>query len=749
MKSNARSTYTMALGIALAGSSLVAQTAHAQAVTGTATTASSSDQTSADIVVTATRSETTAQKTPVALTVYGGSELLDRDIHTLNVLQTIDPSLQITQQTGTPYVGIRGIESTNTTEVGNPSVSVARDGFFVNRTYSLSAGFYDLERVEILKGPQGTLFGRNSTGGLINLISAKPNFNGLSGYANATVGDYTLFGGEAALNLPVNDQIAFRFSGFGRTRDGYREVTGINIRGDDDRLAAGRAQVLVKPTSYLDILLEYNHDYVGGVGDVTAVGPIGVPFTGNAKSFVGYQPVILHIDVDHFQWNFTLHDLPLDGTLTYQGGTDLTRYLHTGDSSGFDQSGRFAQAQFTSKEHVRTTNNEIRFATSEDRPFYFQVGGFFFTEHNNLFAGQITQSGGFVGQPLVSFITSVETTSRAAFGQASYRLTDKLTLTGGARETWDYIERNGISLLRCDIAGIPAFLFPAIGCLNTPPTQTTIAQAAQRENKLTYRVGADWQVTPDNLLYAKYDTGYQPGGFSQDPSNPNLAYGPQTVKAVEIGSKNQFFGRKLTFNIDGFYQTLNGYQASRIICPGGAPPTLGCPAILANVGTVTSYGIEAQANAKITPTTQVDTNVTWLHARFAKNLPPVSDLNNGIADISGNTLPNAPSFVWTGGITQTIPLSKGSIVARLDGKYSTRLYFDYLDVSDTSAAPYFMGNVSLTYRGPAKNWSVQVYLKNFTDETVFSRITRSGIIRAQQFEFQAPRTVGGQVSYRF
>ena len=158
------------------------------------------------ITVTATRVATPEQLAPVAISVYTGGQLQSAGVYDLTSLQSIDPSINITQGTGEPYIAIRGVTSSNTTEVGNPAVSLAQNGFFTNRAYDIDAAFYDVQRIEVLKGPQGTLFGRNSTAGVINIIDVKPQKT-FGGYLNLQGGDYSLFGAEGAINVPVGSHL--------------------------------------------------------------------------------------------------------------------------------------------------------------------------------------------------------------------------------------------------------------------------------------------------------------------------------------------------------------------------------------------------------------------------------------------------------------------------------------------------------------------------------------------------------------
>lgn len=328
--------------------------------------------------------------------------------------------------------------------------------------------------------------------------------------------------------------------------------------------------------------------------------------------------------------------------------------------------------------------------------------------------------------------------SKAVFGQGSYRITPTLTATLGGRYSWDSVVRTGNNLLRCDIAGIPAFLYPALGCAGTPPLQTTQANGQQKSSKFTYRVGLDWDVSSTSMLYAKFDTGYKPGGFSTDPTNPNNEFGPETVTAYEVGSKNRFLDNRLTLNADIFYQVLDGFQAT-------LPRSLGSATI--NAGKTNTWGAEILVSASVTPTTRIDANATLLHSRFADDIAPVDNGDNMLVSIAGNRLPTAPDFVTTGGIEQDVPLGDGTLTFRIDGRYSTAVYYDFINRPDTRAPAYAIGNASIAYsQGP---WSIRAFVNNFTDALVYGRITRTGLIASQTYQFQAPRTAAAQATFRF
>ncbi len=666
-----------------------------------------------EIVVTATRSETTLQKTPMALNVYSGQDLLEQNVTTLQSLQAIDPSINITQAGTTPYVAIRGIQSTNTTEVGNPSVSIARDGFFTSRTLSLGMSFYDLDRIEVLKGPQGTLFGRSSTGGLVNIITAKPRIGEVSGYANAVVGNYSLFGGEGAVNVPIGDKIAVRLSGFGRSRDGYRKITGTNFvqRSEDDKSYSGRAQILVRPFENFDILVRYQKDHSGGVGPVEQAAPFGVIYNLDPNNFSGTVPSSADLDVERVTWVGNLSDLPGDGTLTYTGGTELFKADIVTD--GTVPGG--TTVNLTRSETIRTVNHELRYAAKPTDALSLQFGVYYFRERNDPLVAKVVLPFG-----AQTFNYDVVSTSKAIFGQASYNLTPEFKVTVGARKTWDSVTRTGSNT---GFTGV-----------------TTVANAVpNKSDKFTYRFGLDWEVNPTSLIYAKFDTGYKPGGFSTDVANPNNSFGPETVQSFELGSKNRFLDNRLTVNANVFYQVLDGFQAR---LQSGAT---------VNAGKTKTYGFEFSTSARVAELTKIDFSGTYLHGRFGDNVVPFLNGTDGTVDVSGKRLANAPSWVLVGAIEQGFDIGVGLVTARVDGKYSSPVQYANIGNPDTTGPAYAIGNASLRFESADKIWNFQIFVRNFTNEKVFARATRQRVGSAflNTFMFQAPRTFGAQFGVRF
>lgn len=749
------------IGLSAANTGAWAQTGTGAADNASSSTSANSAEQLGEVVVTATRVATEVEKTPVAINVYSGADLLQQSVHTLNALQNIDPSINITEQDG-PYIAIRGVTSSNTTEVGQPSVSIAHDGFFVNRTISMDMAMYDLQRLEIDKGPQGTLFGRNSDAGVINIISAAPVLGRIAGYVNANFGNYSMYDGEGAVSLPIGNTLAVRISLFDHARSGYIHQVGpgINYWADDDRSQSGRVQLLWRPSDVFDAVVRFQRDHMNEYGHTAALVVAGQPFdpATAASSVPGYEFNYNKINESRVTWEFNVHHLPLDSTLTYQGGYDRQYWLQPGDTSAppLPPSQPLPQlSTFTLHDRVQTWNHEIRVATPQDRPVFAQFGVFYFSEFNFPLNAIGTQySPPFAGLNNVEFHYRVETTSHAAFGQFGFNLPANLQLTAGYRYTRDSVGRSGYNIQNCVINGVPPAQWASLGCVGTPPLVLLTTQAgasAITESKATYHIGLQWQATPDKMVYAKYDTGYEDGGFNTAASLAAVSYGPEIVEALEVGSKNYFLNRRLLINADVFDQNYIGYQAS-IPLLNIIPTPIGT----ANFGGARIYGAEVQVNALLSPQDRFDLNSTFLRARFEGGLPPVANFDGSCCvDVSGHELPNAPPAVIIAGYEHDLDIGSNKLTLRLQAKYSDRFYFDIYQNPDTGSATYVIGDVDLTWTPANPHWNVQAYVHNILDKYTISNAaltpttTPTGSILLVGYDFNPPRTFGVQGTYKF
>ncbi|NBC35949.1 TonB-dependent receptor [Novosphingobium sp. FSY-8] len=705
----------------------------------------------AEIVVTANRVESSAQKTPIALTVYSGAELATKGVSNVSALAAIDPSVNITSSTGAAYVAVRGIASTDVTETGDPSVPIARDGFYTNRSFNIQSSMYDLARVEVLKGPQGTLNGRNSTGGLVSIITNRPS-NKTGGYAALGYGNYNAIDADLGFNYAASDAFQVRASGTYHLRDGYRNLTGIyngqGLRGDDSDVLSGRIQFAWKPVDGLKIWASYQHDKINNVGDVTMDSTLAVrPDFGDGKTFANTTVTATNLTADRLRWEVSYDRLPADLTLVYAGGYDNSSYRHRTDATGPVYP---AYRQFIQGEDPKTWNHEVRLSNSVNSRLFFQVGWFHFQERNTINSGlyNVAMTGAYAtggasaflsqaGQYGIKFDYDILTKSDAVFGQVAFRVNDQIKLTLGARNTWDSKLRTGQATLN-----FPALAFPEWGFVFPFTTGSTPGNGAMSTSQPTYHVGLDYQVSPASLIYAKFDTGYKSGGFNSNGSAASVSYAPEKLSAWEIGTKNRFFGNKLQVNASAFYFDYRGYQASR------SEAALSGGAGIFNVGSAKIYGAELQTIAALPGGVRVDANMAVLKTEFGQGIV-VRDGAGNNRDISGHRLPNAPGFVATFGVEKAFSVGGATVTPRLDGKYSSDFYYDVFNDSDTRSAPYVTGNFQITYRPDNSGWQLDAYLRNFTDKVVLANAARNYVAGKNTYQFQAPRTFGVRVSTKF
>jgi iron complex outermembrane receptor protein len=715
------SKQTLRVLLALSGAAL----AYAPAMAQTAPKAKSA--TIEEVVVTAQRQETRAQNTAISMSVYTASAIQSAGVHDISSLTKVDPSVQLSTTNGAAYVAMRGIASTDLTEIGDPSVPVARDGFFTNRSYSLFSSLYDVARIEVLKGPQGTLFGRQSTGGMVNIISQRPT-RSYGGYASIDAGNYNALNVDGAINLPLSDKVQLRVSAVSRYHDGYRTNTPATLKGDDENVRSVRAQLAFQPFDGFDGLISYQRDSMRGVGDVPAHGPYGLPIVPNSKTYPVPTQAMGNLDDTRYRAEFSYSKLPFGTTLTYLGGLDKVDWHHRLDATNFPNGAPLAQ--FVQSEQPETQNHEVRLASPTENRLAWQAGYFYFNENNGtLNSGLQHQSGAFAGRYLINFLYAVKTTSSAFFGQANYKLTDQIKLTVGARSTRDEKTRTGNAILDLAVATGGFLNFIVV----TPGNGHIV------ETKNTYHLGLDYQITPRNLLYVKYDTGYKPGGFNSNGRGPSVPYGPETVTAYEIGSKNRFFDQALQANLTLFSQDYSGYQASQFT------PALGGGPGIQNAGAAKIYGAEGEMIALVPTLGRLSVNATWLHARFT-TFNAINNTGTATVSLGGNALPVAPDFSMTAALEHAWHVGDGTLTGRIDGKYQTKMYYSFYNFIDTQQKAYSMTNASLTWAPGDGKWELQGYIRNLSDAVVFANVTRFDVGTFNEYEFQSPRTIGAKLT---
>ncbi|TWB43884.1 TonB-dependent receptor [Nitrospirillum pindoramense] len=730
-------TYALLAATALA--SLITAPALAQTATApapqNAPQGASAQQQLEDIVVTAERREETTQRTPIAITAFSGDTLQQRGVSSSTDLNNMVPGLAVGNNGGSVQIAIRGIGSTNDTEVGDPAVAFNVDGVYMARSRAAIGALYDVDRIEVLRGPQGTLYGRNATAGSINVITKRPS-DKFEGNASLDYGNYNSLQTSGMLNVPLTDTLAVRAAFQTSRHDGYTN-NGRSSNFNDEDTQAGRLQIQLKPSETFKALLSLDVFHEGGVG--YANGPIGqyakfgspYTFPMSADGSLNHTNKGVGLTTD---WDLGFATLTYVGS--YREDTDRTHGGSTQSGTCQAPSGPYcASTIFRSDENQ--TSHELRLANS-DGPLKWVAGLYYFKENNDvLFA--LDPVAGITSLAFVQPKVSEE--SKAAFAQATYSLTDSLRVTGGLRYTEDAKARTGATEAFGHIVG-NTYVGGSALYLNN---------ADLSWNSTNWKAGAEYDLAPDSMLYASVGTGYKAGGYGDGQPPNNNPYQPEKLTAYEVGLKNQFMDKRLQLNLTGFYYDYRDFQVSAIGQVAGQAST-----VTVNAGTAEVYGVEVEGAALLTGSDRVDGSVSYIHARYTDFILATGDVfhPNSAAVYTGNRLAKSPEWTINLGYQHMWDLASGAMItARVDSVYVGDQNLDYRNFAVTEQKAYTKTNLSLAYDDADRRWRVMAYVRNLENNAVLvvanPDTNGSGNRLAGSGAYAPPRTFGVRVSANF
>ncbi|CAM4187436.1 TonB-denpendent receptor [Novosphingobium lubricantis] len=705
-----------------------------------------------DIVVTAQRRDENLQKAAVAVSVVSGDALTRAGVSTAQDLTKLVPALQLSSVGGGgTQVTIRGVGNFAGNAFAEPAVAVNMDGVYLARSSGPNGLYYDLERVEVLKGPQGTLYGRNATAGAINIIARKPQRE-FGGQGSFEYGNFNKWRGELALNLPVTDYAALRVAGVISRHDGYYK-DGYN----DDKTEAVRAQLLLDSGGSVTVLLAGDYSHVGGQGPTGVVALTKTGFTVSdpyvGPSLDGSNAILTGVSnfltsganpnllpkfkndgfIDIANWG-------ISATINYDlGGAQLTvipayrnsksHYLHY--NAGFP---------VRSDEYSEATSVEARLAsTDKGAALQWLLGAYYFHEAIDFDLRPFQGVAYGVTQPILG------TRSLAAFGQLTYSVADNVRLTGGLRYTDEKKDMDG-QLGNGPGPGFPVAFVPLTGKIS--------------DSSVTWKAGIEFDVAPASMLYANVGTGFKAGGFfaSQAPNTSR----PEKITAYTIGSKNRFFGNTLQLNAEGFYWKYKDKQVTHIgpIRPGGFN------LITENAGAAEIYGAEVELLWQPTNADRLSANAQYLHSKYnsfvytqtiltgpaqtACAITPIAGQPAVSVDCSGRVLPRAPK--WTVNLSYQHSFDIGS-AGGVDAQVGTRIESETVLGEEYLAGQYQKGytlsNASLTWHDADNRYYVSAYVDNIEDETVKTMSFVQPVVGLPLTALGAPRTYGVRAGFKF
>jgi iron complex outermembrane receptor protein len=721
-----------------------------------------------EIVVTAQKREENVQDVPIAITAITGDTLTAAGVTDISTLEKLAPGLQFGQSGTDARPAIRGARTENVSIQQDPIISFYVDGIYRSLSSQALASIVDVERVEVLRGPQGTLYGRNSFGGAINIISKQPSADTEYG-ANVTLGDFNRRRFEMYGNLPLSDNLFLRLTGVIDQHDFIIENTfnpDAGLRDKDETYF--RAQLRWEPSDTVDFTLRASQWSQGGNGNSdfgyyllgspidpsndgngitynevlnAAINPVN-PRNGGGNSAAGGDPYRIDFDFNpdfdnaqdtvDLEGNFSLSFAELKVMIGYadfsSGRTQDTDY--SSFSSGI--SGQF--------DEVNATTEEIQLVSNSDGPIRWTAGAYFLQEDKEgLFifdrffnTDPVTNTpDGTVATGYFSdfdALATVETTSYAVYGQATYDVSDTFRLTAGVRYTED---EKDFSRVTTGAHTTPATFFEADGV-----TPRTVFNDSETFDETTWKVAAEFDVSDDSLFYASASTGFQSGGFnnSADAVTGGASFGPQLVDAYELGSKSLLLDGNLRLNVALYRNEFTDLLAQEFVNVGAT--TL---AISTNAGEATATGLEFEADWSAADNLLITARASFTDAEFGDY--SVSEPVSGTANnLDGGRIPLTPDVTFGLGAIYDIEMDNGLLSPSGNIYYSGDYSTNDIDYIFGEQDAYTKVDLRLTYFSN-NDWFVEAFIDNAGDEEIVNRTVRFGQNMIGQ-NYSNPRTYG-------
>jgi iron complex outermembrane receptor protein len=733
-----------------------------------AETAAKPVDTLAEVVVTAQKRSEKLSDVPISITALGGARLAEQHVSNMTDLTTAVPNLHAVSTVGdeTPIFALRGVSMSDYSLNQSGPVATYYDEAYVGNFAEFGTSLFDIERVEVLRGPQGTLYGRNSTGGAVNLIAKRPEFN-TSGNLTVGVGNYNRLEANGAYNTAFSDKLAVRVAFSAAKADGwFKNTIGPNL--NETRNIGMRFSALYKPNDRFDAILRVSASYADphNYGILADPGPNGVG-AGAYAAFLGSSP--LNTQSDYFRTGLDHRTLSADYTprrknraeaislnMNWKASDDLTLTSVTSGNKAVlfvpeDTDGSPLKAFYVPYyDRVGQIAQDLRLAWEPAGPFKLLTGVYGSREwvYNsttlNIYQdidvngdGVLNGQDCLTGFPVACAIENSfnqEKTSIAVYGDAKYKLTSHLTLAGGLRYTDD---RGSLRDFKSTAAGPDGVVV-----MNLIPGSTTLGATTGlsfHNTDVSGKIGLEYKTDGGTLIYANLSRGYRGSGFNAQaffaPEELTVAK-PEVLKAAEAGLKTAFFDKRLQLSTAVFYYDYTNEQFINVDPSTTAQQLLNLPKSKV-------YGAEMEFTARLRQDLTLSGGLGLLKSEIDKGTV------NGL-DVHGHELANAPALSLSlAGDWRAIDAPWGLVKVHLDGMATSKQYFDVLNNAPQSQPAYALLNARLSYTFPDRPIEIAVWVKNLTDQFYYtSRISVAGF----GFNYQhlgEPRTFGATASYKF
>jgi iron complex outermembrane receptor protein len=722
-------------------------------LTGTSAAAFAQDSEPADtgeIIVTANKRSENLQSVSISVSAVAGDALEKGRTTQIDELVSKVPNLQLTSTVGdnTPIFALRGVSLNDFSLNQSGPVATYYDEVYKGNFALLGIALFDLERVEVLRGPQGTLYGKNTTGGAVNLISRAPKLGETSGYLNAGYGNFNRFDVNGAVNTPLGENAALRVAGTFAKADGwFRNVLPgqPNLGGVSEY--GIRAALYFEPSDSVNFTLRAATSYQ------------------NPRNYgIFAQPVALNrpgLRDREIAANETSRRRARTYSLALTANIDLSDTLSLTSISSWDKGNLnfiedtdgqgIALLEIPYRDRANQIAQDLRLTSDFAGPFNFILGAYYnrekvFNASTFKIAQDVASGGDVDGNGVVNDADCAATTageacqfgnsfnqikkSFAVYTDLSFELSDVVTLKGGLRFTRDTGRQPNFIAQQIGPSG-------AVLGVTIPTPATPLSYGI---SNLSGKIGVDFQVAPDNLLYATYSRGFRAPSFNAqaffDPSELNVA-AAEEVDSFEIGSKNKFADRVITLNMAAFYYKYRNQQFINVD-PATAAQTL------LNIPRSRIWGGEAELTARPSDVVTLRGSLGFLDAKIERGT--VSGNN-----VAGNELTNAPSLTASAGIDVTFyDGDSGKFSGTADLAYTSSQFFDVVNTARLEQDGYALLSGFIRWESANGRFNASIWGKNLTNQFYFT--SRVDLLAGFGFDYNhvaTPRTYGITIGTTF
>jgi len=688
-----------------------------------------------EVTVTALKRAESLSKTAVAVTAVSQAQLTASGVNDLTTLTALVPNVEIANDGvfGIVDVSIRGIANRDPGEGSSPDVATYVDGVYLSRHEGLQAALFDLERIEVLRGPQGTLYGRNSTGGNINIITAQPSGK-FAAAADVSAGNYGDVMVHGMVNLPVTDTLALRAAFMQHRSDGFWDTHGETARNygaSDDR--GGRLTALWTPLdnfkwrlSFEDIIM---HGTPGLVSDTrpdgTPVDPGSVyeqPVSSTPDPFLHVRNESLRSRIDwRLNDSFSIAYVAGMQTMDFRMGTSVS------DGSTI-LLGSFPALNNHNYSHELNLNYERGPFTNIFGANYFHEATYeysYFYLYNASLAINFPDPNNTVN-------------SWGIFDQATYTVLDGLKLTAGFRYSSDGQQKLAKQEYLCPITqtySSSTVTYPS-GC-------TALSVGARGAwSSPTWKAGLDYDFTKDTFGYIAVTTGFKAGGLNDTTVHTEANYNPEHITNYEVGVKTHLLDRRLDLNFDIYYENYTGAQVTQDVPPNADTVTV-------NAAAAAIYGAEVEGAWLITPKDRLTAFLSYNHATYTDYKNAVDGLTGVIyPSVSGHFLAAAPEYSGRLSYAHDFSLSNGGVIAPSITVYAQSVsYLREFNLPIDRVPGYSKSDARLTYTDPSGHWKAEGYANNLENKAVRNDVFT--FVGHYYTSYGIPRTYGLRLSYEY